>query len=127
MGTLAAIKLGLGVSAFALVIGGGFWFVHHERDVGAAKCEAAVKTATDTELARQGDINQNWQQWANGAVANADKQKAKMNDLQKQVAIAAVSLKGRACLPAGVVNKLSAIDLPGGKADPSAGTPSPRR
>lgn len=120
MGTLAAIKLGLGISAFVLVIGGGFWFVHHERDVGAAKCEAAVKAATDTEIARQSGVNDYWQKWGAGAVANADQQKAHLNDLQKQVADASASLKGRACVPASIVDKLRAIDLPGGKANPPA-------
>jgi hypothetical protein len=125
MGALAflsptILKAGAIGLAFLSLIGGSLWFVHHERNIGAQRFEAAVKAATDAEQKRQSDINQNWKQWADGAVANADQQKAKMNDLEKQVADASASLKGRACLPVAVTDKLRAIDLPGGQTHPAS-------
>lgn len=121
MGTLTAIKLGLGLLSIVTVVGGGWWFIDHERDIGKAQCVADVKAAVDTEKARQADINQYWHNFDIGAVADADKQKAKTDDLEKQVAVASAPLKGRACLPIGVVDKLRAIDLPGGQAQPATG------
>lgn len=121
------LKAGAVGLAFLALIGGAFWFVHHERNIGAQRCEAAVKAATDTELARQGGINQDWQQWADSEIQGEIQQKAKMNDLEKQVADASAPLKGKRCLPVGVVDRLRAVDLSGGKANPPTGTGGTRR
>lgn len=98
------------------------WFIHHERNLGAARCEAAVQAANDAERERETKINQDWQSWADGASANADKQKDAINELRRKNDMASVANNGLSCLPAGGARRVRSIGRPGSQADPAAGT-----
>jgi hypothetical protein len=113
-------KLALyGFLAVALT-GGAVWFVHHERAIGAAKVEAAVKAATEAEQAREAKINQDWQAWADGANADADKQKAAIDDMLRKNAAPSLANNGVRCMPADAAARVRAIGRSGGQAGPTA-------
>lgn len=116
----AAIKLGLIAAAFLAVVGGAIWFVYHERAIGAEKIQAAVEAAKQAEKDRQASVNQFWRSWAEGAVQNADQQKAQTDELQSELA-AATSGNDDPCLDAATVDRLRAIGRPSGKAGPAVG------
>lgn len=119
-------KTGLYVVAGVAVIAGALWFVHHERAIGEARCEAAVTAAKDAEQARETKINQDWQQWAEGANHNADVKKAEFDAVQKQIAVATAG-DNRVCLAPDIVDRLRTIGKPGGQAAPNPAAAGPRR
>lgn len=90
------------------------WFVHHERAIGAAKIEAAVKAATEAEQQRESKINDYWGSWAASAVAKADKQRVAINELLRRNAAASAANNGRSCLPADAADRVRGIRRAGG-------------
>lgn len=104
------VWIGLGVAA-ALV---AFLFYRssliHE---GEAKAKAAYEAATQAEQARETKINQDWQQWADGANANADREKADFDELQKQIGVASAANDRKPGLDAAAVARLRALSRSG--------------
>jgi hypothetical protein len=110
------VWIGLGVAAAVVA----FLFYRssliHE---GEAKAKAAYEAATQAEQARENKINQDWQVWAAGANANADNEKAKFDELQKQTGVASAANDRKPGLDAAAVARLRAFGR-SGQASPNS-------
>ena len=111
------VWIGLGVAAAFVA----FLFYRssliHE---GEAKIQAAMQAAAQAEKDRQASVNQFWRSWAEGAVQNADQQKAQTDELQSELA-AATSGNDDPCLDAATVDRLRAIGRPRSTPSSAAG------
>lgn len=121
LGKIAGVIAAVAAAGIAFAL-----FVAYERAVGAQKLADKVKAATEAEQARQIGVNDYWAKWADGASQQVDQQKANLNDLQKQLALATANDHAQ-CLSPAATDMLRAIGRPGGQAPAGTATAQPLR
>lgn len=122
----ALIKVGIGLAVLAALGIGLWWFIHHERELGAAQCQAEVKAATLAEQTRQQQVNAKAQEWADRMVRLAFEGKQTNDALVRKIAAMSAGNRG-VCLPIDIVKQLRAIGGAGGQTDPVASPSSTKR
>jgi uncharacterized protein HemX len=94
----------------ALAVAAGIaWFVHHERAIGAAKIEAAVKAATEAEHQRRDQVIADARREADQAAERIARQDAKYANLMQQIARLSAAHDRQSCLDRDAIGRLRAI------------------